>query len=144
YRTRERFTGRTRAPEGWEKFNEHYWRLAYADFARFFFERVFPEPHSTRQIEDGVAWALETTPDVLIDTIHARLEGDDAGEGSYSRIRCPVLVIHGDRDEVVPHGKGVRVAELCGGRLLTMEGSGHAPHARHPARVNLLIREFIE
>jgi hypothetical protein len=32
---------------------------------------VFNEPHSTKQIEDSVSWSLETTPDVLTDTVLA-------------------------------------------------------------------------
>ena len=143
-RRRENFTRRDASPRGWDKYNEHYWRANYADFAQFFFERVFIEPHSTKQVEDAVGWAMETDPETLIDTVHARFVEDDGGEETYARVRCPVLVIQGDRDDVIPYAKGVRVAELCGGRLVTMEGSGHAPHMRDPAQVNLLVRDFVD
>ena len=59
-------------------------------------------------------------------------------------MRCPTLVIHGDCDAVIPHTKGVAVAEAIGAPLVTLEGSGHAPEARIPVKVNLLIREFVE
>jgi pimeloyl-ACP methyl ester carboxylesterase len=36
------------------------------------------------------------------------------------------------------------MAELTGGDLVLLEGSGHAPHMRDPVKVNLLIREFLE
>ena len=58
-------------------------------------------------------------------------------------LSCPVLVIHGDDDEIVLHANGVALAELSGGRLLTMEGSGHCPHVRAPVAVNLALREFL-
>ena len=32
---------------------------------------MFPEPHSTKQIEDCVGWALETDPETLADTTSA-------------------------------------------------------------------------
>ena len=58
--------------------------------------------------------------------------------------RAPVLVIHGDADRITPFERGARVAELTGGRLVTLEGAGHAPQARDPVRVNRLIREFAD
>ena len=42
------------------------------------------------------------------------------------------------------HARGANVAELTGGRLVTLEGSGHLPQGRDPVRVNLLLREFID
>jgi pimeloyl-ACP methyl ester carboxylesterase len=54
------------AYEGWQKYNRHYWSSNYPDWVEFFVGNVFTEPHSTKQIEDGIAWALETTPEVLI------------------------------------------------------------------------------
>ena len=52
--------------EGWAKLNHHYFRRDYAGFARFFFEEITSEPHSTKQIEDAVDWALEGSIDAMI------------------------------------------------------------------------------
>jgi hypothetical protein len=60
------------------------------------------------------------------------------------RLRCPVLVIHGDRDAVRPHATGARLAELSGGTMVTIEGGGHAPHVGDPVKVNLLLRDFVK
>ena len=57
-RMRALFTEPLPSIEGWAKYNQHYWREHYQDFAQFFFERVFCEPHSTKQIEDAVGWAM--------------------------------------------------------------------------------------
>ena len=54
--------------EGWERWNAHHWREDQAGFAEFFFGEVFPEPHSTRQVEDAVGWALETDAETLVAT----------------------------------------------------------------------------
>ena len=42
------------------KFNRSYWDGDYGDFVEWFARASFTEPHSTKQIEDAVAWALET------------------------------------------------------------------------------------
>ncbi len=55
--------------EGWAKYNSHYWKRDYPGFLEFFFAKCFNEPHSTKQIEDCIGWALETTPEALADTV---------------------------------------------------------------------------
>ena len=41
------------ADEGWAKDNRHYWRGDHREFLEFFFGELFPEPHSTKQLEDA-------------------------------------------------------------------------------------------
>jgi pimeloyl-ACP methyl ester carboxylesterase len=127
----------------WAKYNRHYWRQDYRGFLEFFFAQMFTEPHSTKQIEDCIEWALETDPETLANTMSAlslcRLE---AFEDTVARIRCPVLVIHGDDDRIRPHAQGAALAEATGGRLVTMEGVGHGPQARKPVEVNRLLHAF--
>jgi predicted glycosyltransferase len=60
------------------------------------------------------------------------------------RITCPVLVIHGSDYAIRPHDVGAALAELTGGALATLEGSGHCPQGRDPVKVNLLLRDFAE
>ena len=47
--------------DGWNKYNREYWQASYPDFAEHFIRNIFSEPHSTKQIEDGIDWANETT-----------------------------------------------------------------------------------
>jgi pimeloyl-ACP methyl ester carboxylesterase len=131
--------------DGWAKFNRHYWMREYRDFLEFFASQAFSESHSTKQIEDMVGWGLETSPETLILTqLGAQPASRDEMEAILRRVRCPVLVVHGAEDRVRPHAAGAAVAELAGGALVTIEGGGHCPQARHPVRINLLIREFVE
>jgi pimeloyl-ACP methyl ester carboxylesterase len=58
-------------------------------------------------------------------------------------VRCPVLVVHGDEDAIRPLANGAKLAELTDGELVTLGGSGHAPHVRDPVRVNLFLRDFV-
>jgi pimeloyl-ACP methyl ester carboxylesterase len=131
--------------EGWAKFNRHYWRRQYRDFLEFFASEVFSESHSTKQIEDFVGWGLETSPETLTLTqLGAQPASRSEMEAILGRVRCPVLVVHGGDDQVRCHAVGAAAAELTGGALVTIDGGGHCPQARHPVRINLLIREFVE
>jgi pimeloyl-ACP methyl ester carboxylesterase len=38
-----------------------YWRHRHEDFLWFFFGQVYPEPHSTKPIEDAIGWGLDTS-----------------------------------------------------------------------------------
>jgi pimeloyl-ACP methyl ester carboxylesterase/predicted glycosyltransferase len=129
--------------EEWAKYNQHYWRLDYPDFLQFFFEKCLNEPHSTKAIEDCVGWGLDTDPETLIAATEgiASLSVEQLTD-ALSRIRCPALVIHGDRDLVRPLAQGVALAEALGSPLVTLEGSGHLPMVRDPVTVNHLLRDF--
>ena len=131
--------------DGWAKYNMHHWLSDYRDFLEFFIGRCFTEPHSTKPIEDAISWALETTPEVLADHdagIDLPIGGDF--RELCGRVRCPVLVMHGDEDALHSHARGVALAEATGGQLVTLQGSGHFPQARDPVMINLLLREFVE
>jgi len=140
----QRFDEVVEDPVGWEKYNAHHWKADYRDFVEFFMGRMFTEPHSSKQYEDAVGWALETDPATFIAS-HYGLQGctPDAIGQLAERVRCPVLVIHGSDDAIRSHAQGVALAERTQGALVTLEGSGHFPHTRDPVRVNLLIRQFV-
>jgi pimeloyl-ACP methyl ester carboxylesterase len=128
--------------EGWEKYNRHYWLEHYQEFLRFFFAQVFVEPHCTKQIEDAMSWAMETRPETLVATAAVSDLDESAVRQLAERIHCPVLIIHGTEDAIRTYRASEVLAELTGGTLVGIEGAGHAPHAREPVKVNLLIREF--
>jgi pimeloyl-ACP methyl ester carboxylesterase len=130
--------------EGWAKHNRSYWRREYADWVEFFVSKMFTEPHSTKPIEDAVGWGLETDAETMVATQDATGLTPEESQELCRRVRCPVLVIHGADDAITSHTRGASFAEQVGGRLVVLEGSGHAPHIRDPVKVNLLIREFLE
>jgi pimeloyl-ACP methyl ester carboxylesterase len=130
--------------EGWAKFNKHYWLRDYLAFVDFFMSRIFTEPHSTKPIEDCVGWARETDAQTLIATVETPALTPEDAQALAARVRCPVLVVHGKDDAVVSVTRGIALAEQTGGGLVTLEGSGHAPHVRDPVKVNLLLREFVD
>ncbi|HEY3262153.1 MAG TPA: alpha/beta fold hydrolase [Pseudonocardiaceae bacterium] len=128
--------------EGWAKYNKHYWLRDYPGFLDFFMSKMFTEPHSTKPIEDTVGWGLDTTGETLVLT-NQGMEPDEA-RALAARVRCPVLVIHGERDSIQPVERGIALAEHTGGRIVVLEGSGHAPHVRDPVEVNLLLRDIVK
>lgn len=130
--------------EHWSKYDDAYWVEHHEDFLWFFFGMCFPEAHSTKQVEDAVAWGLETGPDVLAAQRRSPWPSRTVVEQWCGSVTSPVLVIHGDRDLIAPHAWGERIAELTGGELVTLHGSGHIPLARDPVKVNHLIREFAQ
>jgi predicted glycosyltransferase len=105
---------------------------------------MFTEPHSTKPIEDGVVWGLDTTPETLSLTSLAPFMKPDEARELAGRVRCPVLVIHGEDDGHTSVTRGIALAEHTGGRLVLLEGSFHAPHVRDPVKVNLLLRDFVK
>ena len=48
-----------------------------------------------------------------------------------------------DGETLVRAHPGVRLAQLTGGSLRTLEGSGHAPHARDPVATNRVLDEVL-
>jgi pimeloyl-ACP methyl ester carboxylesterase/predicted glycosyltransferase len=130
--------------EGWAKHNYHYWLRDYRGYLEFFMSRMFAEPHSTKPIEDGVVWDRDTTPETLSLTYLAPFMKPDEARELAGRVRCPVLVIHGEDDGHSSVTRGISLAEHTGGRLVLLEGSFHAPHVRDPVKVNLLLRDFIK
>ena len=81
---------------GWAKFNSHYWAHDYAGFVEFFIGRMFTEAHSTKPIEDAVAWGLDNNAATLADTYRGVLATD------------PHVVPEGLRTGVVPRTRDPR------------------------------------
>lgn len=145
-------------PRGWEKYNLAYWHDHYEDFATFFFRQVFPEPHSTKAIEDAIGWAGETGPHILeaaeagsdspfegsAGSLEAGTAAADLWSGLMRRLTCPVMVVHGTADRIHPHQTGAEAARIASGAFVQFGGSGHMPNVREPVRFNLELRRFIE
>jgi pimeloyl-ACP methyl ester carboxylesterase/predicted glycosyltransferase len=139
------FTEPKESYEGWGKANMHYWLADYRGWVEFFMSQVFTEPHSTKQREDGLAWGLETSAETLLLTGPGLGSATEAeAEATCQQVRCPVLIVHGDQDGVVPYETGAALARWTGGQLVTMQSAGHAPTMREPVQANLLIRGFAE
>ena len=128
--------------EHWAKYDPRFWQEHHEDFLWFFFGMCFPEPRSTKQIEDCVRWGLDTGPEVLVAEHDSRDPSRAEVEGWCAAITSPVLAVHGDRDMISPLSRSRRIAELTGGECVVIEGGGHIPLSRDPVQVNHLLRDF--
>jgi pimeloyl-ACP methyl ester carboxylesterase/predicted glycosyltransferase len=143
-RTRWPFERGAGSGEGWAKYTREYWLRDYPGFLEFFFGECLPEPHSTKQLEDCIAWASETTPETLIDTVRGlRVPREESFEETCARVRCPTLVILGDDDGIRPQAQGAALARATHGSLVTLRGTGHLAEARDPVTVNRLLGDFL-
>jgi pimeloyl-ACP methyl ester carboxylesterase len=130
--------------DGWQRMNRHYWRDDYPGFARWFFESITTEPHSTKAIDDAVEWALDGSVDAMLADADAAFDLDkEAVEAICRAVTCPMLIVHGTEDHCQPVARAHRLAELTRAPLVVVEGADHMIPGRHPVLANLLIRDFV-
>ena len=139
----DRWDEDTGRDEGWDRYNRYSWLRDYPGFLDFFFDQLVPEEHSTKLIEDLTGWGLGTDPETLVRAEVGRVPGDRSAEEQCAQVRCPVVVVHGTDDKVIPYETGARLAELTGGTLVTFEGSGHAPQGREPVAFNRVLDDAL-
>jgi len=66
-------------------------------------------------------------------------------DDDLSGVSCPILALHGERDEFGSIEQPERIARLTSGasRVLVLEGCGHAPHREDPTRVLKDVAHFL-
>ena len=134
-------------PTGWALCNRHAIQRDLRRWVEFFFAEQLVEPHSTKQYEDAVSWALDSTGDILAASEEAQdLDPPSrlAFEQQCRDLAVPVLVIHGTLDVCQDVERGRAFADLTGGELVLIAGGGHLPQARDPVLVNHLIKRFVD
>ena len=129
--------------DGWGRYNKFSWLRDHPGFLDFFFDQLVPEEHSTKLIEDLVGWGRATDGETLVRAEVGRVLGELTVEEQCARVRCPVVVVHGTDDRVIPYEAGVRLAELTGGTLVTFEGTGHTPPGRQPVALNRVLADTL-
>jgi pimeloyl-ACP methyl ester carboxylesterase len=61
-----------------------------------------------------------------------------------SEIRCPVLILHGTQDRLVPRASAEQLHNgIRGSRLVLLEGAGHQLHSERADEVDQLVIDFI-
>ena len=134
-------------PTGWALFNRHVITTEHRRWIEFFFGAQLVEPHSTKQFDDAVAWAMDSTGEILAASEEAQEITPPTREQFEVQCRdiaVPTLVVHGDRDVCQHVDKGRAFAALTGADLMILDGGGHLSFARDPVRVNRAIVDFID
>src|SRR5215469_8078622 len=100
--------------EGWAKENRHYWRRDWRGYVEFFMSQIATEPHSTKPYDDLVEWGMQTDAQTMLCDADAPNQITDEQESIRlcRALTCPVLVISGDQDKILPPGRARRIADL--------------------------------
>ncbi len=134
-------------PTGWELFNRHVIVNEHYRWVEFFFGAQLVEPHSTKQYEDAVTWALQSSGEVLVaaeEGIELDLPDRESFIDVCQDLHIPVLVVHGSEDVCQAVERGRELAAVTNGEYLEIEGAGHLPMAREPVKVNRAIKDFVD
>jgi len=89
---------------------------------------------------DKASWVLNA----WIETWLSEAFADWTLDADLTRVRCPLLALHGDLDEYGSRAHPDRIAALAGGpaRAVLLAGCHHVPHREMPDEVVRLVAEF--
>ncbi|MHB0954469.1 MAG: alpha/beta fold hydrolase [Allorhizobium sp.] len=138
-----------------DRFTEHFARLADLDWSDrpavsdFLLEsarlsagsgHAFDKAAARARIEAEIARAI----DMKSAFNHGMVSTRENWDGRISDIACPVLVIHGDEDPVLPLPNGEAIARLVpGAKLSILEGTGHELHDGDLEQIACEMTRFI-
>lgn len=100
-------------------------------------------PEIDREFGELVAAARAQLSSVALRAQEAAMQGWHADEQEPPRSPPPTLVLHGERDVVIPTTNAGALAAGWGGECELFPGAGHAFMAQEPQRVAALLREFL-
>jgi pimeloyl-ACP methyl ester carboxylesterase len=91
---------------------------------------------------DKAAWVLRAWTDTWL---HPEFSGV-AIDPELERLRCPVLAIHGDRDEYGSRAHADRIARVASVRTsrVIFEDCGHVPHREKSGQVLDAVKAFLQ
>jgi pimeloyl-ACP methyl ester carboxylesterase len=102
-----------------------------------------PELARTEDIEEYIDEVLRVDPKLFFELADDLSRFDVASIGH--QVQCPVLVIAGAKDKVVPPDETAYVAKtLPAAELVVVEHGSHCPHFDDPGTVSRLVTEFLE
>ncbi|XP_053980550.1 valacyclovir hydrolase-like isoform X2 [Hylaeus volcanicus] len=78
-----------------------------------------------------------------VEKIYEKQNGDIC-KGCLSKIKCPTLIVQGNKDAMVLPEHPVYLKEhIAGAKLKLMENGAHNLHLRYPEEFNALVTEFL-
>jgi pimeloyl-ACP methyl ester carboxylesterase len=107
--------------------------------------RTFSNPAQVERLRrwhgERAEWVLRAWLDVWTSPPFA----DWSLTETLPKVRCPVLTIHGDRDEYGSLAFPETIARFSGGEaaMLILEGGGHIPHREQPETVLSAVETFL-
>ena len=111
-------------------------------FARAFQESTITRPLAPGQLDRAVAESCKLPARVWKAALNGVLAATPPTEAGA--ITAPTRIIWGDRDQYIPRGEQLRLADaIAGAELIVYEGTGHAVHWEEPARVAADLAAFV-
>ncbi len=87
---------------------------------------------------------LETSINGVIGALQGMRDRPDS-TSLLSQIKCPVLVIHGADDQLIPvHEAELMSQQISNSRLVVISKTGHLLNMEQPDQFNLAVRDFIK
>jgi pimeloyl-ACP methyl ester carboxylesterase len=97
-------------------------------------------------IRDALTMMMPLLPPTPPETAQYAMEGIFSW-GTYERlpqITAPTLIVHGDRDVLIPVENAYILADrIAGAKLHIVEGAGHGYPAQDPVGVHQLVADFL-
>lgn len=125
---------------------QRLWLLQFRpihEVAEFVAAGLFPKPEQGLLREAAIASLSRNSQATYWAALHAIRRFD--GRAQLGDIRCPTLVVLGDRDRTVPRASGELLARaIPGARRLVLTDSGHASPMDQPEAFNAAVLSFIE
>jgi non-heme chloroperoxidase len=110
-------------------------------FVREFQESTVTQPVPAAFMETVIAESRKVPARVWRATLRGLLDAEATTEAGT--ITAPTLILWGDRDVLCPRpDQEALVAAICGARLVTFQGTGHAVHWEQPERVAAELAAF--
>jgi pimeloyl-ACP methyl ester carboxylesterase len=107
-------------------------------------QRTFAEPGQMERLAryhgDKAPWVLEAWTGTWLSPGFASWTLDTA----LDQVRCPVLALHGDRDEFGSPRHPARIAGGANRRAVMLADCGHVPQRERPDDVLALVGEFLK
>lgn len=86
---------------------------------------------------------MEGAPEALLAMVNPPV--DPAPPVPLKNLKCPVTVVWGQKDNVIPVEAGERLAQdIPGAQLVIWHDAGHLPHEDRADDFNRLVQEFVE
>ena len=135
-------------PAGWRgagRFVKRAWLFAFAPMpalAAFIARGLFPKPEQRPYYDEAVARLSKNTKGPYLAAMRA-IAGFDVRRG-LAAVRCPVLVVAGDRDQTVPLAAGQALHRaIPGARFALLADSGHASPYDQTEKFNEVVLGFL-
>ena len=123
---------------------------AYQDGASFIADTMLPKMFSPVTLSTNPA-LVKTIHDMMANTsvlgivgaLHGMRERIDSTP-LLTQIRCPVLIIHGTDDQLIPLNEAELMAkQIPNSNLVKITAAGHLPNLEQPCIFNEAVRDFL-